>query len=259
MTPNTTDLTTDPTTDVITDVTTDSERAAPVLDRAAQAITGATCVLFDFDGPICGLFAGHRAPHIADRLIGWLAARGLRPPLSEDDRQDPHAVLRAVGELHPEDSALVLQLEQALTDEELYATATAAPTPYVDELIRKWSARGVPLAIATNNSPQAVARYLQRRDLAPCFDHHIYGRTAHLDRLKPDPDCLNRALRALGADPAKSLMIGDTPSDLYAAQQAGVAFLGYAKDQRRVARLRGAGAETVVDSLRVVLGLVAGN
>jgi HAD superfamily hydrolase (TIGR01509 family) len=254
VTPNTTDLS----TDVTTDLSTDSEQAVPVLDRAAQAITSATCVLFDFDGPICGLFAGHRAPHIADRLIDWLAERGLRLPLSDDDRQDPHAVLRAVGELHPDDRTLVRQLEQALTEEELYATDTAAPTPYVDELIRKWSARGVPLAIATNNSPKAVARYVQRRGLAPCFDHHIYGRTADLERLKPDPDCLNRALRALGADPAKSLMIGDTPSDLYAAQQAGVAFLGYAKDARRVARLRRAGAETVVGSLGVVLGLVEG-
>ncbi|MFF0740678.1 HAD family hydrolase [Streptomyces sp. NPDC004111] len=272
MTPKTSDLTTDLTTDPVsepvaeptadpaagpaTHANADFGQVAPALERAAHAITGASCVLFDFDGPICGLFAGHRAPHIAERLIGWLTERGIVVPLAEAERRDPHAVLRAVGSLHPEDSAVVRGLEQALTEEELHATASAAPTPYVDELIRRWSARGVPLAVATNNSPLAVTRYVERRGLAECFDRHVYGRTTDLARLKPDPDCLNRALRALGADPAKSLMIGDTPSDLYAAQRAGVAFLGYAKDEYRVARLRRAGAETVVDTLAEVLGLV---
>jgi HAD superfamily hydrolase (TIGR01509 family) len=241
----------------VTPETTDLEQAAPVIERAAQAITGATCVLFDFDGPICGLFAEHRAHDIADRLITWLAGRGHVVPLSDEDRQDPHAVLRAIGESHPE-SRLVHELEAALTDEELRAAATAAPTPHVDDLIREWSAQGIPLAIATNNSPRAAARYVTRRGLAPCFDRHIYGRTADLDRLKPDPDCLNRALHALNADPAKSLMIGDTPSDLYAARRAGVVFLGYAKDARRSERLRRAGAETVVGSLGEVLGLIGG-
>ncbi|MFI0983391.1 HAD family hydrolase [Streptomyces sp. NPDC021093] len=240
-----------------TDLTTDLEQVAPVIEQAAHSVTGATCVLFDFDGPICGLFAGHRAHYIADRLIGWLDGRGFQVPLGEEDRQDPHAVLRAIGAAHPE-SPLVRDLEQALTEEELRATRSAAPTPYVDELIREWSARGVPLAIATNNSPRAAARYVSARGLDGCFERHIYGRTPDLDRLKPDPDCLNRALRALDADPAKSLMIGDTPSDLYAARRAGVPFLGYAKDDHRAARLRDAGARAVVDSLEEVLLLVAG-
>ncbi|GAA3488659.1 HAD family hydrolase [Streptomyces cremeus] len=238
--------------------TTDLEQAAPVIERAAQAITGATCVLFDFDGPICGLFAEHRAHDIADRLIAWLARRGLAVRMPQEDRQDPHAVLRAIGDSHP-DSGLVRELEAALTDEELRAARTAAPTPHVDDLIREWSARGTPLAIATNNSPRAAHAYLSQRGLAPCFDRHVYGRTADLDRLKPDPDCLNRALRALDADPAKSLMIGDTPSDLEAAGRAGVAFLGYAKDARRVTRLREAGAEAVVGSLGEVLELIGGS
>jgi HAD superfamily hydrolase (TIGR01509 family) len=228
-----------------------------VTGQTERLITGATCVLFDFDGPICGLFAGRRAHDVAGRLVAWLAARGLDVPLDENERQDPHAVLRTIGAGHP-DEALVRELEQALTDEELHAAESASPTPYVDDLIREWSSRGVPLAIATNNSPAAAARYVERRGLARCFDRHIYGRTADLDRLKPDPDCLNRALRALDADPARSLMIGDTPSDLYAAQRAGVAFLGYATDGRRVERLRGAGARTVVETLEGVLGMLSG-
>ncbi|CAM5611881.1 hydrolase [Streptomyces spiroverticillatus] len=230
--------------------TTDLEQAAPVIEQAAQAITGATCVLFDFDGPICGLFAEHRAHDIAERLIAWLEREDFVVPLTGAERDDPHAVLRVVGASR---SPLVHRLEKALTDEELRASVTAEPTPHVDRLIRAWSSRGVPLAIATNNSPLAAESYLTRRDLTSCFDRHIYGRTRNLDHLKPDPDCLNRALHALDADPAKSLMIGDTPSDLEAARRAGVAFLGYAEVGRRTDRLRRAGAETVIHSLEDVL------
>lgn len=235
--------------------TTDLGQAVAVAARTERLITGATCVLFDFDGPICGLFASHRAHHIADRLIAWLAERDLDVPLDESERQDPHAVLRLIGSTHP-DERLVNELEQALTDEELRAVDSAAPTPHVDDLIREWSLRGVALAITTNNSPAAASRYVARRGLAPCFDRHIYGRTTDLDLLKPDPDCLNRALDALGADPAGTLMIGDTPSDLLAARNAGVSFLGYARDAGRAGRLRGAGAEAVVESLEGILGVL---
>ncbi|MFI5806582.1 HAD family hydrolase [Streptomyces sp. NPDC051561] len=238
---------------------TDLEQVASVLEQAAGPITEATCILFDFDGPICGLFAEHRAHDIADRLIAWLAdERGLEVPLEGRERQDPHAVLRTVGEARHPDHALTAELEQILTDEELSATRTARPTPYVDDLIRAWSARGAKLAIATNNSPAVAARYLADHGLDRCFADHIYGRTSDVRLLKPHPDCLDRALRGLGARPAQTLMIGDTTSDLLAARRAGVAFLGYAQNERRVRRLLLAGADTVVDSLEKVLDLVTG-
>ncbi|GHH46369.1 beta-phosphoglucomutase-like phosphatase (HAD superfamily) [Streptomyces candidus] len=151
----------------MTPETTDLGQAVAVAARTERLITGATCVLFDFDGPICGLFAGHRAHHIADRLIAWLAARDLDVPLDENERQDPQAVLRVTGSTHP-GAGLVHELERSLTEEELTAVDSASPTPYVDDLIREWSFRGVPLAITTNNSPAAASRYVTRRGLAPC-------------------------------------------------------------------------------------------
>lgn len=60
----------------------------------------------------------------------------------------------------------------------------------------------------------------------------------------------------MGAARSSALMIGDTPSDLAAANSAGVAFLGYARNARKEKLLREAGATTVVDSLSSVLTLV---
>ncbi|MFF4750786.1 HAD family hydrolase [Streptomyces sp. NPDC002514] len=220
-------------------------------------IARARVVLWDFDGPICRLFAGHTAEHVAVDVVEWLAGRGLRGLLTEPERQspDPQVVLRAVDRRHP-GSDLVAELEERLTQEELRATATAMPTAYADPLIRTWTAVGSRLAVATNNSPRVVREYLHGRGLASCFTPHIYGRTQDLQHLKPDPHCLNRALNAMGAAPSSSLMIGDTPTDLFAANRAGVPFLGYARNYRKEKLLRAAGATAVVDSLSTVLDLV---
>ncbi|QEU70230.1 HAD family hydrolase [Streptomyces galilaeus] len=214
-------------------------------------------VLWDFDGPICRLFAGHSAQRVAVGLVEWLEMQGLRGLLTERERKspDPHAVLRAVDLRHP-GSDLVAELEERLTQEELKATASAMPTAWADPLIRTLAAVDRRLAITTNNSPRVVTTYLKSRGLTSCFVPHIYGRTRDLHLLKPDPDCLNRALRAVGAAPAAALMIGDTPSDCLAARRAGVPFLGYARNKEKEELLRDAGATNVVDSLEPVLEAV---
>ncbi|MFZ4154467.1 HAD family hydrolase [Streptomyces pseudogriseolus] len=220
-------------------------------------IEGARVVLWDFDGPVCRLFAGHSAERVARDLVEWLEGQGLHGLLAESEREslDPHAVLRAVDRRHP-GSDLVAELEERLTQEELKAAASARPTPYADPLVRTWTAVGARLAITTNNSPRVVKEYLTSRGLLECFAPHIYGRTQELRYLKPHPHCVHRALNAMGAAPTTALMIGDTPSDYQAARAAGVPFLGYARNERKNKVLRDAGAETIVDSLEPVLKLV---
>ncbi|MEU6092954.1 HAD family hydrolase [Streptomyces sp. NPDC047085] len=222
-------------------------------------IRHARVVLWDFDGPICRLFARHSAERVAGELVDWLEGRGLHGLLSAAEREslDPHVVLRAVDRRHP-DSDLVAELEERLTQEELRAAGSAMPTAWADPLIRTWTAVGSRLAIATNNSPRVVRAYLDGRGLTGCFAPHIYGRTQDLRRLKPDPHCLNRALSAMGAAPTDALMIGDNPSDHAAAVRAGVPFLGYARNERMAKRLLEAGAGQVVSSLEPLLRSLRG-
>ncbi|SDL09634.1 HAD family hydrolase [Streptomyces indicus] len=227
-----------------------------MIERVRNVITGKRAVLFDFDGPICRLFAGHPASDVTRHLLGWLAQHGgpgaVDPAWKSDD---PHALLREVDRTHT-DRALIERLEDELTQQELKATGSAYPTPYVDRLIQTWSATGVGLAVTTNNSPLAVERYLTARRLRQCFTGGIHGRTHEVHHLKPDPSCLHRALDSLQVPPSAALMIGDTSADLHAARAAGVAFLGYGRDPHRQSRLHTAGADLVVDSLEPVLELV---
>ncbi|MFM9537808.1 HAD family hydrolase [Streptomyces turgidiscabies] len=230
-----------------------------VTENLREVIARARFVLWDFDGPVCRLFAGHSAEVVAVELVEWLEGRGLHGLLTETEREslDPHVVLRAVDRRHP-GSDLVDELEKRLTQEELRAASLAMPTPYADPLIRTWTAVGSRLAVATNNSPLVVREYLAGRGLTSCFAPHVYGRTQELRYLKPHPHCLNRALNAMGAAPSSALMIGDTPSDYLAAKEAGVPFLGYARNGHKEKLLRDAGAGTVVGSLEPLLRVLRG-
>lgn len=218
-------------------------------ENLQDLITRARYVLFDFDGPICRVFAGHSADGVARGLVEWLDARGEGGLLTPVERQttDPWDVFRAVGRSRP-GSDLVAELEERLTREELKAVSSAMPTAFADPLVRTWQARGARLAVTTNNSPRAVWKYLKGRNLDECFAY-VRGRTSDPDLLKPDPHCLLRALEDLGAEPSDALMLGDSPPDVEAARRAGVAFVGYARNERKEKELRAADAANIVGSL----------
>lgn len=241
----------------MTSDTTQTESAATETGSLPELIKGARVVLFDFDGPICRLFAGRQAKLVARELVQWLEEGGLRALLTEEEQEseDPHVVVQAVNRRRPQ-SDLAVELEERLTVEELRAVPTAMPTPYADPLIRTWTAVGARLAIATNNSPQVARNYVASRGLSSCFVPHIYGRTHDLALMKPHPHSLNRALSAMGAAPSEALMIGDAPTDFAAARAAGVPFLGYARNERKERSLRNSGAECMVASLEPVLRLL---
>lgn len=244
-------------------MTSDTRQTQPSPGQAEalrELIGRARYVIFDFDGPICRLFAGHPAERVARDQVEWLEKQGRLDVLTEEerDRPDPHGVLYAVAARQPQRSDLVVALEALLTQGELKAVPRAMPTEYADPLIRTLAARGIRLAIASNNSARSVEEYLTTRGTLGCFAPHIYGRTSDLRFIKPHPKTLNHALRSLGAEPGATLMIGDTPSDFGAAKNAGVRFLGYARSAEKAEVLTGAGVHPldIVDSLLPLLEVV---
>ncbi|MFF9867697.1 SAV_2336 N-terminal domain-related protein [Streptomyces sp. NPDC013953] len=217
-------------------------------------VGAARAVLFDFDPVLCRLFDGHLRDTLAAGLVRQAGEYGLRGPWPEET-DTPHAVLRALARTHP-DSALVAGVERYLTQQELDATASAVPTPYAEALIRSWGARDVPLAVMADCSTQAVLRHLSERGLASSFQRHVYGRRPDLQYLKPDPLVLRRALDAMGAPAADTLLISADPATVAAGREAGLSCLGYADDEEPAGRLRSAGAQVVVGSLEPVLAAV---
>ena len=79
------------------------------------------------------------------------------------------------------------------------------------------------LTVATGKSRRGLDDVLASRQLHGIFDG---SRTADETAGKPDPRMLHELMREFGADPERTLMIGDTTHDLLMARNAGCASVG---------------------------------
>ncbi len=219
----------------------------PTTDRALSEVLATTRhVLVDFDGPICSIFAGRAASLIAEELAALIRTHDGAVPDRVLSSGDPLDVLRHAGRLS---GPLALEVERALQTVELAAAATALPTHGAAEFLAECRLSRRLVAIVSNNSAPAVARYLESAGLS-----HLVARVEGRDPgdpglMKPDPTLVFRALRALGGQAESAVLIGDSASDLEAARAAGVQSIGYANKAGKADKLAAAGAAVVVTSM----------
>jgi len=187
-------------------------------------------VLFDLDGTLVHLnldFGRMRAeveallPQYGLSMEGRSAVYVLE--LIED----------AVRELKAQDKGRAQtfrrEAEAAVVAVETEAADQARMYPEVPELLRGLRKRGIKVAIVTRNCRVAVERILAENPL-------VYDALLTRDEVtavKPDPEHLLAALRLLGVEPRRTLMVGDHPMDVQVGRAVGA---------RTVAVLTGAGS-----------------
>ena len=100
---------------------------------------------------------------------------------------------------------------------------TVEPFPGVREALEAIRARGVALAFASSSNPDEVEYYVE---LLNAHDL-IAGSTSKEDAKfsKPSPEIFQAALERVGADPAFTFAVGDTPYDVLAAHRIPVAIV----------------------------------
>jgi phosphoglycolate phosphatase len=91
------------------------------------------------------------------------------------------------------------------------------------DMLQALKARNHWLAVATGKSRHGLNEALHSAQLQSVFDG---TRTADETASKPDPLMLLELMAELGAEPRRTLMIGDTTHDLQLAANAGVACVG---------------------------------
>ena len=91
------------------------------------------------------------------------------------------------------------------------------------DLLHDLKARHHWLTIATGKSRRGLNEALQAVELRNMFDG---SRTADETAGKPNPRMLHELMREFGAEPERTLMIGDTTHDLQMALNAGCASVG---------------------------------
>ncbi|MFF0216140.1 HAD family hydrolase [Streptomyces vinaceus] len=204
---------------------------------------------------ICDVFRGLPAPEVARILAEIVASRA--PALASrtratDDPMEIHRLSQEGG------AALLAEVEAALTAAEIAAVKVAGSpvTGAVQALVAaKESNRGV--AVMSNNSGECVREYLAIHGIGEMI-HAVIGRPAlQSDLMKPDPHPLLAAAKALDANPAALVLIGDSTTDVEAARAAGVRSIGFASKPRKWSTLAEAGADVVVVAMDAVADALA--
>lgn len=213
-------------------------------------------VLLDFDGPVCSIFAGYPAAVVSAELTAVSASAGYPVPEKYVRRLDPLDILRFAGTVGPN---LVTLIERELSRAELAAADTAEATPGAEAFLAACHGTGRTVALLSNNSAGAIARYLDRKGWTELV-HLVEGRDL-IDPglMKPHPHILLRTLRDLAVPAATAVMIGDSLTDIEAGIAAGVWTIGYANKLGKNEAMLDAGADIVVDSMGDLAYLVAAN
>jgi HAD superfamily hydrolase (TIGR01549 family) len=217
-------------------------------DVLATALAPARHLFFDFDGPICSIFAKYAAPRIADELRTLLNDIGV--PISGIMRStdDPLEVVRQTGTLG--NQQWTTQIANALRDAETQAAATAEPTAGFKEVLAAADLTDRRCSVVSNNSVQAITMYLRLHGLEGRFVA-VVGRYDGMptNRLKPNPHLLSLALAKSSANPDTTVMIGDSVTDVKAANELGMTSIGYSRMADRRQELVQAGAVEAVSAM----------
>ena len=213
-------------------------------------LTDPEAVLFDLDGTVVDTI-----PHILASFR--------------------HATAEVLGEALPDDVLLhhvgvpLAQQMHYFTDDERTAERLLAAYREFnhrthDEMARLYpntiaalqtlDAEGVRMGIVTSKSRHMAERAIRLFDLGAYFPILVSAddTSAH----KPDPEPVMRGLALLGANPARSVYVGDAPADIESGNAAGVSTVAATWGVAARARLEAAGPTAIIDDIAELPGLL---
>ncbi|MEV8436173.1 HAD family hydrolase [Actinosynnema sp. NPDC051121] len=216
-----------------------------------RILTDTEALLIDFDGPVCSVFSGISAESIAENLRNLLTSLGPGPiPQLVQETRDPFEVFKYASKIS---TRLANRIEEALRHLEFQAVDTASSTKFAREVMTSWHSTDRPLAIASNNSYAAIVKYLDMHQLIDLVDCVSARTTAQYANLKPSPYLLNRAASLIGTDVRSCALIGDSPSDILAAQAAGMPAIAYANKPNKRHKLSALQPYYTIESMSEIL------
>lgn len=186
-------------------------------------------VLVDFAGGDAELLAA------LDGELGFdREATHIRPdsPFVADSSQQFADRLAALIGRPVGDPTLVVEIDERI---DAHAPPLATPEPGAAALIAALAARGVPMAVATNDNAVRARPQLAALGWGVAIPFVFGADSGHGE--KPDPGMVIAAAAAMGLDPAEVAMVGDSSTDMGAGNAAGATTVLYGprEDLRDVA------------------------
>ncbi len=117
------------------------------------------------------------------------------------------------------------------------------PLPGARELLVRTAKLGLGVVVATSADGDEVGLMLDALGVGGAISSVVSS--ADVERAKPDPGIVERALTASGTAPGQAVMVGDTVWDVLAARRAGVPCIGLLSGGIEAEQLRDAGAAEI--------------
>ena len=213
-----------------------------------------TTILFDFDGTLL-----ESGPCILSSMRATFKQMGLAEIASRSDE----ALRPLVGPPLREGFGEILKLPPERVEEamELYrdissakaALALLRPYPGIPEMLKALRARGAKTALATAKRHDISLEHLKISGLVDLVD---YVGAPHTDQACDKARLVVEAMEALGADPARTVMVGDRLYDMEAAGRAGIPGVGVLYGYGSRAELAAHGADHIVESVEQLFDLL---
>jgi len=185
-------------------------------------MTAYTSVVFDLDGTLVD--SSQDIANALNRVLAPYGARALSaaevvPLLGEGPARLISGAVRASGAVVPDEGAIA---DAYLADYREHPLDDTALYEGVAEALAALAAAGIPMAVCTNKT-EPISRIV----LDGLHVGRYFGAVVGSDRpvnSKPHPEHLLTAIAEIGADPATSLLVGDSTIDQRCARNAEVRF-----------------------------------
>jgi pyrophosphatase PpaX len=125
------------------------------------------------------------------------------------------------------------------------------PFEQVKEVLEQLHRNGIKLGVVTTKMRLTTEKGLKFVGIFDYMDAIVT--IDDVVNAKPHPEPVLKAMELLGADPATTLMLGDSTVDIKSAVAAGAAAVGVAWSLKGGQILREAGADYVIDDMRELL------
>lgn len=204
-----------------------------------------TTIIFDFDGTLAELNIDF--PAMRKRIVDLIAGYDVPTDKIEDlfalEMIEAGRIL--IEKVHPgSDHHFVDQAYELIREIEIEGARNGSLFNGIEDLLQELRSRKIKTGIVTRNCLEAV------KGICPDIDMYcdvIITREA-TPKVKPHPEQLVLALRALEADPAYAAMVGDHPMDISVGKDVGTYTIGVLTGYAHEEMLREAGADVILDN-----------
>ena len=212
---------------------------------------GVKAVIFDLDGTLVSFNLDYRT--VRAEVRGYLLRVGV--PASQLSANESIFEMLKKAELFLKNSGKSAEAVEAVRSEvwaiaekyELEAAASTSLLPGADETLKALKRMGLKIGLCTINSEKSTNYILQRFRIADFFDVAVPRNKVNY--VKPNPEHLEVALKALGVAPEETVVVGDSGVDMQSAKALKVIAVGLPTGVATMEQLTSHGANYIITSI----------